>query len=284
MSSVEEIKDVPCRQRGRSRRRRGGKKRAQRSEPALGRLDTLPTESGEQGHGLGAGRGLSLSLPPADSKRNKDRDTVSGILLCNAVLGGCRQSEERCEYKPKSCHSFMTKSSTGARSRIHSAMIQRHQHAPPKTLSKWQKARWLKRDERVAALKEFPASPKHAFKVDNNRTYFLGSKNFADHWPDDAKHVLVSWLRIIDTIRGARIDGICTLLPHKNLSSFKSPAVFQHLQDLERSTPSSKTENARGKFAAPKTATGPIGRCTTRRSGLGRGARSGNASSCRISR
>ena len=153
MSFVNELKDVPRRQRGRSKTRRGGKKRVHRSEPALERLDTPSNKSGGQGHGLAAGRGLSLPLPPVDSKHNKDRDTVSGILPCNAVLGGCQQSEERLEYKPKFCHSFMTKSSTGARSRIHSAMIQRHQHAPPKTISMWQKARWLKRDKRVAALK-----------------------------------------------------------------------------------------------------------------------------------
>jgi hypothetical protein len=44
------------------------------------------------------------------------------------------------------------------------------------------------------------------------------------------------------------------------------------------------TEKASGKFEAPNTATGPMGRCTMRRSGRGRGWRSGSAASWRRSR
>ena len=137
MSSAEELKGIPCRQRGKSRTRRGGKRRVQKSEQVL-----PPTNGGDREHGLEAGRGSSLSLPPVDSERNKDRDTVGGFLPRNAVFGGCQKSEKLCEHKHKhkSCHSFMTKSPTGARSRIHSTMIQRHRYAPPKALSKSQKS------------------------------------------------------------------------------------------------------------------------------------------------
>ena len=246
MSSAEELKGIPCRQRGKSRTRKGGKRRVLKSEQVL-----PPTNGGGREHGLGAGRGSSLSLPPVDSKSNKDRDTVGGFLPCNAVFGGCQKSEKLCEHKHKSCHSFMTKSPTGARSRIHSTMIQRHRYAPPKALPKSQKKRWSRRDRRIAALKEFTACDEHAIKVTNSRTYFIGNDNVANHWPDDAKHISVSRLRIIDTIRGARISDVCTLPPQKGLRTFKSPAVFKYLQDLERFSPFSKTETARGKSKIP---------------------------------
>ena len=43
-------------------------------------------------------------------------------------------------------------------------------------------------------------------------------------------------------------------------------------------------EKAKGKFEAPKTATGPMGRSSRRMSGRGSGWRSGSAGSCRRSR
>ena len=257
MSSDERPKGALDRRRGTSKKRRGGKKRAFKSDLVGHRRqssETLPpTKSGNETIDLGLelGCGSSLSLPPTDSKCNDDRDTVGGFLSRTAASGGCRQSELLCESKLKSCHYFKTKSNTGIRSRIHSAMIQKHKRGPPAALPKQQKHRWARRDKRIAELKEFQASPKHAVKVSGHRTYFLGNNNVAEHWPEDVKHMSVSQLSIIDTVRGARIDGVCTLLPRKNILSFKTPAVFEHLQDLERLSPSVKTETARGKSKIP---------------------------------
>ena len=101
------------------------------------------------------------------------------------------------------------------------------------------------------------------FQLENHPNTFAGQKlDVAAHLM--LQHIPTGHRRIIDLGCG---NGILSLAAAK-AEAVSPPAV----------------ENASGKFDAPNTTTGPMALCVRRRSGRGRGVRSGRAPSLRISR